>query len=92
MSEIIVTYRACGCVHFDIPRRDQKEEIARAAKGEVCPKCRASLPKPTGRGGAREGAGRPTLSNQKRERLVLYVTPDEREQLTAYLQSLRPSE
>ena len=49
--------------------------------------------KPIGRGGVRPDAGRPTIDNQKRERLVLYTTPDEREQLLTLLQSLRtPSE
>lgn len=45
------------------------------------------------RGGKREGAGRPTIDHQRRERLVLYTTPDERKQLLSLLKSLRtPSE
>jgi hypothetical protein len=39
----ILTYRACrhGIPTFLMSRRDLKEEAERAAKGEVCPKCRA---------------------------------------------------
>ena len=40
------------------------------------------------RGGAREGAGRRPIENPRR-RLVLYVTDEERQQLTSYLEDLR---
>lgn len=40
------------------------------------------------RGGAREGAGRKPIENPRR-RFVLYVTEEERVQLTSYLEDLR---
>ena len=40
------------------------------------------------RGGAREGAGRKPIEHP-RKRLVLYVTEEERVQLTSYLEDLR---
>lgn len=42
---ILVDYRACGHI-LEIPRRDQREEIERAAAGQPCPQCRAQLDKP----------------------------------------------
>jgi len=42
-STILITYTAChhAIPAQNLPARDVKQEIEKAANGEVCPRCRA---------------------------------------------------